>query len=141
MSIERYVNHMQLGYLGLLPFLALQGWALLTGQGEAVAPLFIYYSIAIVSFLCGQLWRPGGQSQGRAIAAILPTLPIPLLALSNDIFTLAWLSATYWLVLLFEVKAPDWQTHHKDYRKMRFVLTSVVFVTHLLMIAFLLDNS
>ncbi|MFY8275425.1 DUF3429 domain-containing protein [Pseudoalteromonas sp. SSDWG2] len=139
--MERYVNHMQLGYLGLLPFLALQGWALLTGQGESVAPMFIYYSIAILSFLCGQLWLPGNQTQGRAIAAIVPTLPIPLLALSTPIFTLAWLGASYWLVLLFEVKSPAWQEHHKDYRKMRFILSSVVFVTHLLMIAFLLDNS
>lgn len=141
MSLERYVNHMQLGYLGLLPFLAMVGWALLSGQGENVAPLFIYYSIAIVSFLSGHLWRPGEQTQGRAIAAILPTLPIPLLALGNDIFALAWLGVTYWVVLMFEAKAPAWQEHHKDYRKMRFVLTSVVFVTHLLMIAFLLDNS
>ncbi len=141
MSIQRFVNHMQLGYLGLLPFLALVGWALLTGQGNEVAPLFIYYSIAIVAFLCGQLWRPGEQTQGRAIAAILPTLPIPLLALGNDIFTLAWLSGTYWVVLMFEAKTPVWQDYHKDYRKMRFVLTSVVFVTHLLMIAFLLDIS
>lgn len=139
MAIERYVNHIQLGYFGLLPFLAMQGWTLLTGQGESVAPLFIYYSIAIVSFLAGQQWRPGNQSHGRAIAAIVPILPIALLALGNHIFTLAWLSASYWLVLLFEVKAPAWQEHHKDYRKMRFVLTSVVFVTHLLMIASLLD--
>nr|WP_275441756.1 MULTISPECIES: DUF3429 domain-containing protein [unclassified Pseudoalteromonas] len=140
LSIARYINHIQLGYLGLLPFLALVGWSMLSGRTEYAGTMFIYYGIAIMSFLAGQLWRPGEQSYGRAIAAVIPTIPLPLLALGNELFTLAWLSASFWLVLAIEVKQPQWAEHHKDYRKMRFVLTSVVFVCHLLMIAAMLDR-
>jgi len=47
---------------------------------------------------------------------------------------LAWLGASFWLVLIFEKATIQWQGYHKDYQKMRFVLTSVVFVCHILII-------
>jgi hypothetical protein len=84
--------------------------------------------------MAGNLWRAGMQSYIDAIKAVVPVIPVPFLSFIPLEWALAWLGASFWLVLIFEKATPQWQTYHRDYQKMRFILTSVVFVCHILTI-------
>ncbi|WP_440056846.1 DUF3429 domain-containing protein (plasmid) [Pseudoalteromonas sp. T1lg65] len=130
-----YFNHIQLGYFGLLPFLACIAWILMTGASIEVINAFQYYALGILAFMAGSLWRAGEQSYKDAILAVLVVIPYPLMGFMPQPWILGYLAIAFWVVLLFERKMPVWQDYHKDYRKMRTVLTSIVFVTHLFMIA------
>ncbi|MBQ4833773.1 DUF3429 domain-containing protein [Pseudoalteromonas sp. MMG010] len=132
--MERFINHIQLGYLGLIPFLGCVGWPLMFGSNSVNVEFFNYYSIAILAFMAGNLWYAGAQSYSDAIKAVLPIIPIPFLTFLPEHWALAYLAASFWLVLIFEKTSPQWQNYHRDYQKMRFVLTSVVFVCHILII-------
>ncbi|NMM39872.1 DUF3429 domain-containing protein [Pseudoalteromonas arctica] len=132
--MNKFINHIQLGYLGLLPFLACVGWPLLVGSNNFNMQFFTFYSIAILAFISGNLWHAGQQSYRDAVKAILPILPLGFLAFLPQHITLVWLAVSFWLVLLFEKTSPQWQSYHADYQKMRFVLTSVAFVCHILVI-------
>ncbi|MCG7560246.1 DUF3429 family protein [Pseudoalteromonas sp. McH1-42] len=130
-----YFNHIMLAYIGFIPFLLCVALTLMVGSSTAVIDAFSYYSLGVLAFLAGSLWRPGEQSQQRAVVAILVIVPFPLLAVASQVVVLSYLSVAYWLVLIFERSAPAWQETHQDYQKMRFTLTSVVFVSHLFMVA------
>lgn len=132
--MEKFVNHIQLGYLGLLPFLGCVAWPLLLGSNSVNLEFFTFYSIAILAFMAGNLWRAGSQSYSDAIKAVVPVIPIPFLSFLPTEWMLAWLGLSFWLVLLFEKATLQWQSYHADYQKMRFVLTSVVFVCHVFVI-------
>jgi len=130
-----FVNHVQLGYLGVLPFLACIFASLLLGSSETLINAFIFYSLGISAFCAGILWRPGEQSKTHAFMAVFLVMPFPLMAILSNTSILFYLAVCYPLILLFERGMPAWQEYHKDYHKMRFVLTSVLFVAHLFMIA------
>ena len=132
--MNKFINHIQLGYLGLIPFLACLAWPLMLGSNSVNLEFFTFYSIAILAFMAGNLWHAGQQSYADAIKAVLPVIPIPFLAFLPVEWVLGWLSLSFWLVLLFEKSTSQWQTYDKDYQKMRFVLTSVVFVCHIFII-------
>ncbi|MBL1383732.1 MAG: DUF3429 domain-containing protein [Colwellia sp.] len=132
--MNKFINHIQLGYLGLIPFLACLAWPLMLGSNSVNLEFFTFYSIAILAFMAGNLWHAGQQSYADAIKAVLPVIPVPFLAFLPVEWVLGWLSLSFWLVLLFEKSTPQWQTYDKDYQKMRFVLTSVVFVCHIFII-------
>ncbi|TMS83356.1 DUF3429 domain-containing protein [Pseudoalteromonas sp. S554] len=132
--MNKFINHIQLGYLGLIPFLACLAWPLMLGSNSVNLEFFAFYSIAILAFMAGNLWHAGQQSYADAIKAVLPVIPVPFLAFLPVEWVLGWLSLSFWLVLLFEKSTPQWQTYDKDYQKMRFVLTSVVFVCHIFII-------
>ncbi|MCK8096982.1 DUF3429 domain-containing protein [Pseudoalteromonas sp. 1CM17D] len=132
--MEKFVNHIQLGYLGLLPFLGCVAWPLMFGSNSVNLEFFTFYSIAILAFMAGNLWRAGMQSYSDAIKAVVPVIPVPFLSFIPLEWALAWLGASFWLVLIFEKATSQWQTYHRDYQKMRFILTSVVFVCHILTI-------
>ena len=132
--MNKFINHIQLGYLGLIPFLACLAWPLMLGSNSVNLEFFTFYSIAILAFMAGNLWHAGQQSYANAIKAVLPVIPVPFLAFLPVEWVLGWLSLSFWLVLLFEKSTPQWQTYDKDYQKMRFVLTSVVFVCHIFII-------
>lgn len=132
--MNKFINHIQLGYLGLIPFLACLAWPLMLGSNSVNLEFFTFYSISILAFMAGNLWHAGQQSYADAIKAVLPVIPVPFLAFLPIEWILGWLSLSFWLVLLFEKSTPQWQTYHKDYQKMRFVLTSVVFVCHIFII-------
>ena len=132
--MEKFINHIQLGYLGLLPFLGCVAWPLIAGSNSVNLEFFTFYSIAILAFMAGNLWHAGNQSYSDAIKAVAPIIPVPFLTFLPIEWTLAWLGASFWLVLLFEKSTLNWTTYHPDYQKMRFILTSVVFVCHILMI-------
>ncbi|NOU50032.1 DUF3429 domain-containing protein [Pseudoalteromonas sp. JBTF-M23] len=130
-----YMNHIQLGYYGVLPFLACVFWPLLLGSSPQAIDAFSLYSMGILAFMAGTLWRAGEQSYTHAVMAVLVVIPFPLLAFASATTTLIYLAVCFPTVLLFERGMPTWQQYHKDYHKMRFILTSVVFVCHLFMIA------
>jgi hypothetical protein len=130
-----YTNHIQLGYFGLLPFLACVFWPLLLGPSITAIDTFIYYSLGIVAFMTGTLWRAGEQSYTHAVMAVFIVIPFPLLAIFESSIVLIYLAASYPVVLVFERGMPAWQTYHKDYHKMRYILTSVVFVCHLFILS------
>ena len=130
-----YMNHIQLGYFGLLPFLACVFWPLLLGSSITAIDTFIYYSLGILAFMAGTLWRAGEQSYTHAVMAVLVVMPFPLLALFDSSIVLLYLALNYPIVLVFERGMAAWQGYHKDYQKMRYILTSVVFVCHLFMLA------
>lgn len=132
--MEKFVNHIQLGYLGLLPFLGCVGWPLVTGSNALSIDFFIFYSLAILGFMAGNLWHAGQQSYGDAIKAVLPIIPLGFVSFLPTPWLLGWLAVSFWLVLLFEKSTAQWQEYHADYKKMRFVLTSIVFVCHVFVI-------
>lgn len=132
--MNKFINHIQLGYLGLIPFLACLAWPLMLGSNNVNLEFFMFYSIAILAFMAGNIWHAGQQSYADAIKAVLPVIPVPFLAFLPVEWVLGWLSLSFWLVLLFEKSTSQWQTYDKDYQKMRFVLTSVVFVCHIFII-------
>ncbi|MGB0947492.1 DUF3429 domain-containing protein [uncultured Pseudoalteromonas sp.] len=132
--MNKFINHIQLGYLGLIPFLACLAWPLMLGSNSVNLEFFTFYSIAILAFMAGNLWHAGQQSYADAIKAVLPVIPVPFLAFLPVEWVLGWLSLSFWLVLLFEKSTSQWKTYDKDYQKMRFVLTSVVFVCHIFII-------
>ncbi|WP_203988037.1 DUF3429 domain-containing protein [Pseudoalteromonas sp. PS1M3] len=132
--MNKFINHIQLGYLGLIPFLACLAWPLMLGSNSVNLEFFTFYSIAILAFMAGNLWHAGQQNYADAIKAVLPVIPVPFLAFLPVEWVLGWLSLSFWLVLLFEKSTSQWQTYDKDYQKMRFVLTSVVFVCHIFII-------
>lgn len=133
--MHSFSNHVQLGYYGVLPFLACIFGSLILGSNEALIKAFTFYSLGISAFCAGVMWRPGEQSITHAVMAVLLVIPFPLLVFANTTITLGYLAICYPLILLFERGMPAWQSYHKDYHKMRFVLTSVLFVSHLFMIA------
>ena len=133
--MHSFSNHVQLGYYGVLPFLACIFGSLILGSSEALIQAFTFYSLGISAFCAGVMWRPGEQSITHAVMAVLLIIPFPLLTFADTTITLAYLAICYPLILLFERGMPAWQSYHKDYHKMRFILTSVLFVSHLFMIA------
>ncbi|CAM4203477.1 DUF3429 domain-containing protein [Pseudoalteromonas byunsanensis] len=130
-----FLNHIQLGYYGVLPFLACVFWSLLLGSSLLAIEAFSLYSMGILAFMAGTLWRAGEQSYTHAVMAVLVVIPFPLLVFVSATNALIYLAICFPLVLLFERGMPAWQQYHKDYHRMRYVLTSVVFVCHLFMIA------
>ncbi|WP_462163170.1 DUF3429 domain-containing protein [Pseudoalteromonas xiamenensis] len=137
--MERYFNQIQMGYLGLLPFLFFVAWQLFTGADATAINMFSYYSMGILAFMAGSIWRPGAQSKVSAWLTVAVTIPFPLLALASPLMVLIYLSVAFWVVLLVEKSSPLWPDYYPDYRKMRVVLTSVVFVSHLFQIAMFLS--
>ena len=130
-----YFNHIQLGYLGFLPFLACIAGTLMLGATSEILNAFVFYSLGILAFMAGSLWRAGEQSQSHAILAVLVVIPYPLISALAPQWLLSYLAVAYWVVYGIERAMPRWQDYHKDYCKMRTVLTSLVFVSHLFMIS------
>ncbi len=140
--MKHIYNHIQLGYLGLMPFLGFVGVHLLIGENSPVwlMDAFLVYSISIVSFIAGALWQPGQQSMQRAVVVVLPSILLPLGVFLSVQWALAGLMLTYVYVLLVQMQDENWPEVDKDYKKMRFLVTSVVLATHALMLAFSLDQ-
>jgi len=68
--MEKFINHIQLGYLGLLPFLGCVGWPLMFGSNSVNLEFFTFYSIAILAFMAGNFWRAGEVSSINALKTV-----------------------------------------------------------------------
>lgn len=136
-----------LGYLGVIPFavaayFVLQGGQLLQFEPAAV---FVGYSSVILAFLGGSLW---GRSQLLDDSAIT----VSLLIASNLIALLGWASLSfavfnygvavsglilgYVMVLFIEHRCARrlFGSHADSYLDLRRALTSLVVLTHLLVL-------
>ncbi|XQF94353.1 DUF3429 domain-containing protein (plasmid) [Pseudoalteromonas espejiana] len=94
----------------------------------------MFYSIAILAFMAGNLWHAGMQSYSDAIKAVLTVIPVPFLSFLPVEWALAWLEQVFGWYLYLKKPQYNGKPIHRDYQKMRFVLTSVVFVCHILTI-------
>ena len=103
--MEKFINHIQLGYLGLIPFLGCVGWPLVFGSNSINLEFFTFYSIAILAFMTGNLWRAGEQSYSDALKAVLPVIPVPFLAFVPVEWALAWLADKF-LACAYYLKKP-----------------------------------
>ncbi|MFC3034731.1 DUF3429 family protein [Pseudoalteromonas fenneropenaei] len=133
--MHQYYTHIQLAYFGFIPFLLSVAWQLMAGANHSAIQAFLFYSVAVMAFLAGNLWRAGEQSERAARLSVLAVLPVPALVFVAVEWQIAYLAFCYWLVLGIEKTTPAWQNYHPEYKKMRLLLTSVIFVCHLFQIA------
>jgi len=125
-----------LGYLGLIPFILCLLLSLVNLSFYSVEPhtVFIYYSVAILSFLSGSLWHCGQQSS-HTMAIILSNIiclfafACLLLPVNNSLLVLPF---GYFILLLTEqtmAKKLAWYT--SSYLSMRTFLTLIVSGLHI----------
>ena len=141
-------HHVQLGYLGVLPFLLLTGGYFFT-EAAWLLQSFIIYSISIASFVAGSMWQPPlqltkaqqtqapapVQSHFQAWMVVLVTIPLPLGVFVSQSVALIWLAVSFIALLMLQKRLDTWSSLGKEYQQMRGKITSVVFVCHLFMLA------
>ena len=150
-------HHVNLSYLGLLPFLTLTGGYFFS-EAPWILQAFVIYSVSILSFVAGSLWQAplniqtkqgknhqqnNANSLDESIArsqpvtqawlVVLVTLPLPLGVFVSIEFSLLWLAGSFVWLLLLQKRLPNWALLSKEYQQMRAKITSVVLVCHLLM--------
>lgn len=132
------------GYAGLLPFLAM---ALLAVLGFSWGyDGFKVYSIVILAFVAGACW--GVEQAHPHHMAKLPltvSIAVSLVALGAYflpmLFALATLLIGYWVLLWVERDPLFQKVYSTSYRRLRYVLSAVVTVLHLLVLMSLLSSS
>lgn len=132
------------GYAGLLPFLAM---ALLAVLGFSWGyDGFKVYSIVILAFMAGACW--GVEQAHPHHMAKLPltvSIAVSLVALGAYflpmLFALATLLIGYWVLLWVERDPLFQKVYSTSYRRLRYVLSAVVTVLHLLVLMSLLSSS
>ena len=143
---SRLIN--SLGYAGLVPFCAAvwASYAELSVGAWSASHLFLSYSVIILSFLAGVLWGKAKELEESNVSR-------SLLIVSNLFALTAWLAVLlgrnylsaglavsmtgFILVYLVEYKTQGSLPQGMDsaYLKFRLTLTSVVCLSHLLIIA------
>lgn len=126
-------NQVLLGYLGLLPFLFLVGANFLY-EMTLFSNAFLLYSISIMSFVAGSLWRVDNNN-GFNWLVVLPTIPTLLLSLLSVKVALLYLGACYLFILALQKRSNEWPTLSPDYQRMRERISGVVFACHLFLAA------
>ncbi|WP_286264589.1 DUF3429 domain-containing protein [Thalassotalea atypica] len=128
-----------LGYMGLLPFFTCMVISLFIPELQLVAKQsFIYYSAIILSFIAGSLWRID-QKTKRGKTQIISNLfsLIACFTLLTDFWLALWILATsYLFIFLFERSIRHDKALNRQYMSMRFWLTSVVVLLHMIAIIF-----
>lgn len=132
-----------LGYLGLLPFIAMPFY-IIWGNISYFEGISFYtqYSAIILSFLGGVIWYDGifkNRSKKQIYLAMLPSLIgwFSLIMLP-PIAALSVLSIMFALVILYEFKALDMAPW---YRSLRIRLTAITLVGHGMMIWLVLKSA
>jgi len=139
-----------LGYLGLIPFIVFLCLFNHTTQYLTVTPqqAFVFYSVTILSFLAGALWRKDNKLSSRkfqiisngfclyAFACLLFPVYIAILLLSLGYLLIL---STECLLLQQHEKSPkQTEGYPKEYLTMRLNLTLLVSSLHLLAFIILL---
>lgn len=126
-----------LGYLGLTPFvlLPLLGALGLMEFGQALR-LFQLYSALILGFMAGVLWpvlyRPRASSRRALVAVAFPVVSLVGFALMTPSQALVLQAALFLGLRLFEYLAGVDRQYPKGYPVLRWQLTGVVVLMHLL---------
>lgn len=136
--MSKYNNQTFLGYLGLVPFLLLVGAHFLF-EHPLLSQAFLFYSISIMSFVAGSLWRTSNSNKFNWLV-VLPTIPTLALALFDTKLALLYLGACYVFILALQKRTEDWPILAPDYQRMRERITGVVLVCHLFFAAQLHHN-
>lgn len=130
----------RLGFAGLIPFLLLALAGLLDVYGATAIQWFIYYSVAIISFLAGIHWglqmaQPTADAKRKlGWCMVPPVLAFAALAAStwlSALSVLAWLAVLHLFWLKYE------RRHlgvHAWYIAMRGQLTFTVVALHVILI-------
>lgn len=130
----------RLGFAGLVPFLLLALAGLLDVYGATAIQWFIYYSVAIISFLAGVHW---GLQMAQSSAAtnrrlgwcmVPPVLAFAALAASawlSSLAILAWLAVLHLFWLNYERRH---LAEHEWYVAMRGQLTFTVVALHIILL-------
>ncbi len=123
--------HISLGYLGLVPFLALTGTTLIANPAWAMT-CFLLYSGSIAAFMAGSLWQPNKNNGYQALFIALPLTSAPLLVFTHSEIQISWLMLVFVFLFFIEKTLPSYQQHTKEYKDMRGKLTATVVFCHLL---------
>jgi heme/copper-type cytochrome/quinol oxidase subunit 2 len=127
-----------LGYLGLIPFAVFFYY----GSEQSLFVInskfsFIGYSAIILSFIAGSLWRESSiyrNSQTQIISNLVSLIAFVCL-LVNISTSLIVLPITYSFIFVYQLKLYNQSTEKEfssEYMTMRFWLTLVVIIFHLL---------
>ena len=136
------IRHL-LGYLGVLPFIA-SLFFLKSDDNSSInfsTPMFIIYSIAILSFLSGTLWQANIESKRTAIISnLLCLFAVASVFLPSQI-GLLWLGFGYFFIWYSERRLMQSNTisYLETYHSLRSQLTLVVIFMHLLASLMLMD--
>lgn len=133
----------RLGYLGVLPFIASLFFLSSTSSIPVIKspPIFIIYSIAILSFLGGTLWQANIESKRTAIISnLLCLFAVASIFLPSQI-GLLWLSFGYFSMWYAERRLRQSNTisYLDTYYTLRSRLTVIVIFLHLLASLILLE--
>ncbi|MFD2164886.1 DUF3429 domain-containing protein [Thalassotalea euphylliae] len=127
-----------LGYLGLIPFVAV---VMTTNSNTDIVGvsnylIFSAYSACILSFLAGTLWLKHHNEQETAPTFLSNAFTLVAFAglLLPPIFALPLLAIGYLTLLASEFKLGLFTNKPEGYLLLRTVLTAIVVVCHLLMI-------
>lgn len=134
MSTTAYPSrgHITLGYLGLIPFIYLT-LVFYFVPGQSLLNGFLVYSLAILAFICGSMWRPGEQPPLQSLLLIAPYALIPLAWLIDKHYCLLLLSIIYPTLYLLQTRQSHWSVLPAVYKKMRLHLTLAVGLLHLVL--------
>ncbi len=128
-----------LGYLGLIPFITSLLISLLINHWHARATeFFIFYSAIILSFMAGTLWqvRLKPDNSQQHIASNIFCLIAFLALLTTQLASLIILALGYLGLFQYEEFIAQRDRSERKYLNMRFMLTSIVVVLHLLALFF-----
>lgn len=139
-SLQR--SYKLLGYAGLCVFIVL-AFAVVFGAtdtGPSPTQLFLYYSVSILCFLSGSLWAQtvSGNAFGPAqlfISNALTLLACGSLAINSPTFALAILACAFSYLYYCEWHSANPSRLGKSYQSMRFKLTTVVVLCHLVVLS------
>ena len=145
LSNERLIS--SLAFFGLLPFLGATFLTMADVLPLMMDPkkIFVGYSVVILAFLSGSLWgKVLDQADSIPSKVILVTSNLIALlgwasiGLSNYSLVIATLGLGYILILSLEYRFASllFGDVSHSYFKLRFKLTSIVLLTHGLMVAF-----
>lgn len=136
------IRHL-LGYLGVLPFIASLFFLSSTSSipVKTSPPIFVIYSIAILSFLAGTLWQANTDSKRTAIISnLLCLFAVASIFLPSQI-GLLWLGFGYFSIWYAERRLRQSNTisYLDTYHTLRSRLTVIVIFLHLLASLMLLE--
>ncbi len=130
-----------LGYMGLIPFILLPIFLAFAGSFGAFHTLitFVGYSAGIAIFMAGANWgrTVDEENPSKLILATSNLITLGVIGLCLFAFysfpaLIVGIGIAHGLNLVFEAKR-----EHPRYQKLRVILTSVVLVSHLVMLALL----
>ncbi|MGR5168467.1 DUF3429 domain-containing protein [Vibrio astriarenae] len=133
-----------LGYMGLIPYIALPAAVLLLNDMERGLAIYSYfaYSAGIAIFMSGAIWGRIIESDGENSTALLMSNLITLFVIALS--TISFHNFTVFTIGLILAHTFNWFFEPKDnegYLKLRKSLTAMVLISHLVMVGILYSST